>query len=163
MAIADLPDLQAAIARRFRILQQFGPMDVLPVIVPVVQVDPVSVSVSTGPGAAVFSPADFVSGSNLAPIVAGTVVRTTGPLPAGAYDVFAVATMLIDGPGEFRLDHFDGVTIRGIGLFPELTAIRHVYESGLEVDEQAEIRFVITTTLPIGNRLYTSIGAHRRS
>lgn len=89
MAIADLPDLQDAIARRFRILEQFGPMDVLPAILPVIQVDPLSVAVSTGPSDAPFRRGDQIFNSTTGVQVANFVRITSGPLAAGLYDVGA--------------------------------------------------------------------------
>ena len=86
MAEANLPELQDALIRRFRLRSELPPLDLIPAVLPVVQVDPVSISLEIQ-GETVFGFADVFGGTAVNAHAIGVVWATTGALPGGVYEV----------------------------------------------------------------------------
>ena len=89
MALTDLPALNDELSRAFRIRTQLPPLDLVPSIVPVVQVNPVQVSLESGPTTPPYLRSQTIYLQTNDVQAANFVRATVGAIQAGVYDCHA--------------------------------------------------------------------------
>ena len=96
MAATDLPDLQDALVRRFRTRELLPPLDLIPAVLPVVQVDPISVQLSGAGESPAYRRGEHAAGQQVGIVAANATLLTTGPQQAGVYDAFVNFTYVLN-------------------------------------------------------------------